>query len=56
MTPRRFAVPLTELEGDAHVSTSEQVTEQPEPRLHEPLVAGPRLHPFGDGATGGDGD
>jgi hypothetical protein len=52
----RYAVPLEQLETRAHVSVGEQVQEQPEPRLHAPLVAGPHLHPYGDGATGADGD
>jgi hypothetical protein len=52
----RYAVPLEQLEAQTHVSGAEQVQEQPEPRLHAPLVAGPHLHPYGDGATGADGD
>lgn len=56
MTTSRFAVPIADLERAAQVSTSEQVTEQAAPRLPEPLVAGPQLHPYGDGATNADAD
>lgn len=53
---RRYAVPLDQLEAGARVADTEQVELQAEPRLHAPLVEGPAVHPFGDGATGADGD
>ncbi|MCW2613849.1 MAG: hypothetical protein JWN08_843 [Frankiales bacterium] len=49
----RFRVPLDELEDDAHVAASEQVTEQPAPRLPETGVWSP-VPAFGDGMTGDD--
>jgi hypothetical protein len=53
---RRFQVPLDALEAEAHVPDSEQVQEQASGNRPEPLVAGPQVHPYGDGATGPDGD
>lgn len=53
---RRFAVPLEQLEAGSRVTGAEQVELQAEPRLHAPLVDGPQVHPYGDGATGTDGD
>lgn len=55
MSPR-YDVPLEQLEEQSRVAAVAQVEVQAEPRLHEPLTAGPHLHPFGDGATGADGD
>ena len=52
----RYDVPLEQLEEQSRVAATAQVEVQSEPRLHEPLVAGPHLHPLGDGATGADGD
>ena len=52
----RYDVPLEQLAEQSRVAATAQVTVQAEPRLHEPLVAGPHLHPHGDGATGADGD
>ena len=53
---RRYAVPLEQLEGSARVADVEQGELQAEPRLHAPLLDGPHVHPFGDGATGAGGD
>jgi hypothetical protein len=56
---RRFAVPLDQLEAQSRVAAADQQEVQTVPRLDEPLVAGPHVHPYGDGATGaddGDGD
>jgi hypothetical protein len=52
----RFDVPIEQLEEQARVAAAAQVQVQAEPRLHEPLVSGPQLPPYGDGATGADGD
>ena len=52
----RYDVPLEQLEGQSRVAATAQVPTQAEPRLPEPLTAGPHLHPFGDGASGADGD
>jgi hypothetical protein len=52
----RFSVPIEQLEEQSRVAVTAQVEAQAEPRLAEPLVAGPALHPYGDGATGADGD
>ena len=52
----RFDVSLDELEAQSRVAATAQVETQTEPRLHAPLVDGPHLHPFGDGAIGADGD
>jgi hypothetical protein len=52
----RYAVPVEQLEAQSRVAGAEQVELQAEPRLHAPLVDGPHVHPFGDGATGPDGD
>ncbi|HWH29244.1 MAG TPA: hypothetical protein VNU26_09830 [Mycobacteriales bacterium] len=55
MDPRnRFAVSADELDA-ARVDVEEQVEEQAEVRLHEAWGA-TTPHPFGDGATGADGD
>lgn len=53
---RRFALPLEQLEAQSRVAGAEQVELQAEPRLHAPLVEKPQVHPYGDGATGADGD
>jgi hypothetical protein len=53
---RRFDVPLGDLEAAAHVPAPDQVEEQQVSRPAEPLRAGPHLPPYGDGATGADGD
>lgn len=53
---RRFAVPIEQLEAQSRVEAADQHEGQPEPRRDEPLIAGPHLHPYGDGATGPDGD
>lgn len=52
----RYDVPLEQLEEQSRVAATAQVSLQAEPRLHAPLVEGPAVHPFGDGATGADGD
>ena len=57
-TPSRFALPLSDLELRARVVLSEQVQEQPEPRLHESWNG---ALPMPEGAAGGgapscDGD
>lgn len=52
----RYDVPLDDLEAQAHVAGAEQVTAPAEARLRAPLLDGPQVHPFGDGAAGGDGD
>lgn len=52
----RFSMPIEQLEEQSRVAATAQVEAQAEPRLAEPLVAGPALHPYGDGATGADGD
>lgn len=52
----RYEVSLEQLEEQSRIAATAQVQMQAEPRLHEPLVAGPQLHPYGDGATGADGD
>jgi hypothetical protein len=52
----RFAVPIEQLEAQARVADAEQVELQAQPRLDAPLLDGPSVHPFGDGATGPDGD
>lgn len=51
-----YDVPLEQLEEQSRVAATAQVQLQAEPRLAESLVAGPHLHPFGDGASGADGD
>lgn len=57
-TPHRFAVPLSDLELGARVALSQQVQEQPEPRLHQswnaalPMPEGT----VGEGAPGCDGE
>jgi hypothetical protein len=53
---RRFDVPIDELEADARVAVPEQVQAQAASGRPEPLVSGPHVHPYGDGATGADGD
>jgi hypothetical protein len=53
---RRFDVPLDQLEATAHVADNDQVQEQVSSDRPGPLVTGPQMHPFGDGATGADGD
>lgn len=45
-------MPLTELENGARIAASEQVQEQPEPRLHESWGSAP---PTPDGSGGGGG-
>lgn len=52
----RYDVPLEQLEEQSRVAATAQVSLQAEPRLHAPLMEGPAVHPFGDGATGADGD
>jgi len=52
----RYAVPLEQLEEQSRVAAAAQVTEQAAPRPAQPPAAGPHLHPFGDGASGADGD
>jgi len=51
----RYDVPLTELEAQARVEAEDRAESQASTRPHEPLVV-PLVHPFGDGATGSDGD
>ena len=56
-TPSRFAVPLSGLEQGARVDVTEQVQEQPEPRLHETWNAAlPVPDGGGGGAPGCDGE
>lgn len=52
----RYAVPVEQLEDTARVACAEQGQLQAEPRQQAPLIEGPAVHPFGDGATGPDGD
>jgi hypothetical protein len=52
---RRFQIPIDELEGQSRVTDAQQVQTQAESRLTEPFP-GPGVHPYGDGATGPDGD
>ena len=51
--PNRYAVPLETLD-EARVGQAEQVQEQ-STGVRDP-GSGPGTHPFGDGATGPDGD
>lgn len=55
-TPSRFAIPLSGLEQGARVDVTEQVQEQPEPRLHASWNALPAPNGAGGGAPGCDGD
>ncbi len=52
----RFAVPLQELERQTRPAQDTLIEIQAEIRLCAPMQAGPQMHPFGDGATGDDGD
>lgn len=53
---RRYAVTLEQLEDSSRVADVEQVELLTEPHLHAPLLDGPPVHPFGDGAAAGDSD